>query len=139
MLSDTLNTNEIKDTAGTEVEFSRQSSVGRKTIFSTTVVNPALPHLMTVAHLESGSGLKKRRRSVLRFDKTSISTVDSLTPVTASAYCVLDFPVGANINDDEAQSVLANLMSILATTGAGTTVLFDSTGNGAAALLNGTL
>jgi hypothetical protein len=86
-----------------------------------------------------GVGLKKRRRSVVRFDKTIVSTVDSATLVTVSAYAVLDFPVGGLVANTEATNVLAELMSFLATTGAATTVLFDCTGNGAATLINGGL
>jgi len=62
-----------------------------------------------------------------------------VTPITVTAYTVLDFPVGASSTSAEAANVLAELMSFLSTTGAGTTVLFDCTGNGAAALLNGSL
>jgi hypothetical protein len=39
----------------------------------------------------------------------------------------------------EATNVIAELQSFLSTTGAGTTVLFDGTGNGAVALLTGGL
>jgi hypothetical protein len=74
-----------------------------------------------------------------RFDYTVISDVDSITPVTASAYAVTDTPIGAVTTNDAAALALANLMSFLSTTGAGTTVLFDGTGSGAVALLNGSL
>lgn len=140
MLNNTLNTNEIKNSAGVEVEFTRQSNpTARSTIFNTVVVDPAKPHLLTIGHQESGSGLKKRRRSLCRFDKTVISGVDNVTPITVSAYAVLDFPVGASTTDAEAKNVLAELMSFLASTGATTTILFDGTGNGAQALLNGSI
>lgn len=139
MLSNTLNTNEIKNSSGTEVEFSRLSTVGRTTEFAQIAETPALPHRMSIAHSEIGSGLKKRRRSVVRFDKTIVSTVDNVTPVTVSTYTVLDSPVGAITTNAEPTNVLAELMSFLATTGAATTVLFNGTGYGADALLNGGL
>lgn len=139
MLSNSLNTNEIKNSAGTEVEFSRQSTSGRSTIFAQVGEPPYEPHRLTISHQETGVGMKGRRRSVVRIDKTVISGVDSSTPITVSAYVVLDFPVGASTSVTEAANVLAELMSFLSTTGAGTTVLFDGSGNGASALLNGSL
>jgi len=139
MLSNTLNTNEVKDSAGAEVEFSRLSTSDRKTEFGKISETPSLPHRINIAHQETGSGMKKRRRSVIRVDKTTISGVDSQTPLTTSAYMVLDYPVGASSTNAEAANVLAELMSFCATTGAATTVLFNCTGNGADALLNGGL
>jgi len=139
MLSNTLNTNEIKNSAGTEVEFSRLSTVGRSTEFAQIAETPSAPHRMSIAHTEIGTGLKKRRRSVVRIDKTIVSTVDNVTPVTCSAYIVLDSPVGAITTNAEPTNVIAELLSFCATTGAATTVLFNGTGNGADALLNGGL
>jgi len=140
-LSNTLVTNEIKNSAGTEVEFGRigDGPTPRSTVFAQVGEAPSLTHRLNLAHQESGSGLKKRRRSLVRFDKTVISTVDSVTPVVVSAYMVLDAPVGALATSAEMAHVLAELMSFCATTGAATTVLFDCTGNGAAALLAGSL
>jgi hypothetical protein len=139
MLANTLNTNEIKNAAGTEVEFQRLSSSERETVFGQITETPALPHRLTIKHQETGLGLKKRRRSVIRFDKTSIATVDNVTPVTTSAYAVLDAPVGALSANTEMAAVTAELMSFLASLGASTTILYDGTGNGAATLLNGGL
>lgn len=139
MLSNTLNTNEVKNSAGTEVEFSRLSTNARQTIFAAIAESPSAPHRLTIGHQEAGSGLKKRRRSLVRFDKTVISTVDSVTPVTVSAYIVLDTPVGALTTSAEMANVIAELLSFCSTTGAATTVLFDGTGNGASCLLNGSL
>jgi hypothetical protein len=139
MLSNTLNTNEIKNAAGTEQEFGRLSTGPRQTEFSLLTESPSAPHRLSIAHQETGSGIRKRRRSVVRFDKTVVSTVDNVTPVTISAYAVLDAPVGALTANTELANVLANLNSFLSTTGAGTTVLFDGTGNGSAVLLAGGL
>jgi hypothetical protein len=139
MLSNSLNTNEIKNSGGAEVEFSRLSTSDRQTVFAQVAETPSAPHRLTIAHQETGSGMKLRRRSVVRFDKTVISGVDSVTPITVSAYAVLDFPVGASTTAAEAANALAELMSFLASLGASTTILYDGTGNGAAALLNGSL
>jgi hypothetical protein len=83
--------------------------------------------------------MKQRRRSLVRFDKTVTSGVDSVTPITVSAYAVLDFPTGASTSAAEAANVIAELMSFLASLGASTTILYDGTGNGAKALLEGGL
>ena len=139
MLANTLNTNEIKDSAGAEVEFSRLVQSGRETVFAKVSETPSLPYRLTVKHQETGSGIRKRRRSLIRFDKTVMSGVDTTLPVTVSAYMVLDTPVGALTANTDPTNVIANLLSLIATTGAATTVLFDGTGNGAKALLNGDL
>lgn len=139
MLSNTLNTNEIKNAAGTEVEFQRLSTAERSTEFGQITESPSQPHRLKISHQESGSGFAARRRSVVRFDKTVASTVDSTKTCSVSAYCVLDAPVGALTANTEFTNVLAELMSFLATTGAATTVLFDCTGNGAATLVSGGL
>lgn len=136
MLSNTLNTNEVKNAAGTEVEFTRLSTGERSTVFGQVSESPSSPHRLTISHQETGTGLKLRRRSLLRFDKTVVSTVDNATPVTASAYIVLDAPVGALTANTEIANVLAELLSFTGTQ-ASSTLLYDGTGNGAAALLSG--
>jgi len=139
MLSNTLNTNEIKDSAGAEVEFSRMSQSGRATEFAKINESPVAPHRIKISHLESGAGIKKRRRSMVRVDKTVPSTLDATVMVTDSAYIIKDTPVGALSTNAEPANTLAELLSFCATTGAGTTVLFDGSGNGAKALLEGSL
>lgn len=139
MLSNTLNTNEIKNAAGTEVEFQHLWNEGRSRTFAQIAESPSLQHRLKIQHLESGSGIKLRRRSVVRFDKTVISPVDDVTPVVISAYCVLDTPQGALEANTEPTNVLAELMSFMASLGANTTILYDGTGNGATSLLNGSL
>lgn len=139
MLNNTLNTNEVKNAAGTEKEFSRIGISDRSTEFALIGESPAAPHRLKIAHQETGAALKLRRRSVIRFDKTSVSDVDNATPVTTSAYMVVDAPIGAKTTDADTKEVLANLMSFTATTGAATAVLFDGTGNGAVAALTGGL
>jgi len=139
MLTNTLNTNEVKDSAGAEVEFTRLSIADRSTVFAKISESPATPHRLAISHQESGAGLGKRRRSVVRVDKTVVSSVDSVTPVVVSAYIVLDTPVGALTVATEPTHVLAELMSFVASLGASTTILYDGTGNGAQVLLTGGL
>jgi hypothetical protein len=137
MLPTNLNTNEVKNAAGTEVEFSRLATLDRSVTFAQVSETPNLPHRLKVSHLETGSGSDKRRRSVVRFDKTV--TGASALPRTISAYVVLDIPVGDLSALTEVGNVAAELNSFLSTTGAGTTVLFDGTGYGTAACINGSL
>lgn len=137
MLSNTLNTNEVKNASAVEVEFNRISTAARSTEFAQIAETPNLPHRLKISHQETGSGSTTRRRSVVRFDKTVAGA--SGLPRTVSAYCVLDAPVGDLGAQTEIKNVLAELMSFLATTGAATTVLFDCTGNGAVALIDGAL
>jgi hypothetical protein len=139
MLPTTLNTNEVKNSAGTEVEFSRLKTFDRSLIFRQTTETYALPFRLAISHAESGSGINLRRRSLVRFDKKVMSTVDTSLPVVVSAYAVVDIPQGALLASTEVAHVLAALMSFLASLGASTTILYDGTGNGAAALINGDL
>jgi hypothetical protein len=137
MLSNTLVTNEIKDASAAEVEFQRISTNGRSTEYAQITETPIAPHRLKISHLESGTGAAKRRRSVVRFDKT-VTGADNL-PVTISAYTVLDIPVGDVATYTETKNVLAELMSFCASLGASTTILYDCTGNGAVCLTSGGL
>jgi hypothetical protein len=139
MLSNSLVTNEVKNSAGTEVEFSRLSTLDRATTFSKVAEVPSLPLRLAISHQESGNGIKLVRRSVVRFDKTIVSEVDNITPVTISAYAVMVIPVGHLDTLAEPAHVHAHLISFLASLGASTTILYDGTGNGGVCLLNGSL
>lgn len=139
MLSNTLNTNEVKNSAGAEVEFNHLQANERTRVFSQIAESPSSPHRLSISHQETGVGIKRRRRSVVRIDKTSVSGVDATTLCTNSCYIVLDTPVGASTSMAEATNVIAELLSFCATTGAGTTVLFDGSGNGASVLISGGL
>lgn len=138
MLSNTLNTNEVKNASGSEVEFTHLEQSGRSREFALLNENPSLPHRLLISHQESGKGIKARRRSVVRIDKASISTVDSVSSVTSSAYLVLDIPVGAISDMTDPKAVLAEVTSFIATLG-NNTFLYDGTGAGAAVLLSGGL
>lgn len=139
MLSNNLTTNEVKNSAGTEVEFVRLSIGDHKTEFSASGEIPNAPNRLKISHQESGVGFNKRRRSMVRFDLTLQSTVDTTKFTTLSAYTVLDVPLGAFNSSTYFKTVLAQLMSFLASTGADTTIKYDCTGCGADALVNGTL
>jgi len=134
-----LNTNEVKNRSGVEVEFRRQSSSARQLVFAQVGETPAAPHRITVSHQEIGSGTATRRRSVVRVDQMVSSNLDTTKMVKVSAYAVLDIPVGELASYDSAKDTLAELVSMLASRGASTTILFDCTGVAAEALVNGSL
>jgi len=136
MLANTLVTNEIKNASGTEQEFQRLKLGDGRTEFALIGESPAVPHRLIVSHQETGSGINRRRRSVIRFDKTAVSVYDGTRFVKDSCYVVMDRSIGDQSDDTVPKLLLANLMSFLATTGAGTTVLFDGTGTGASNLLS---
>jgi len=137
MLNNTLNTNEVKNAAGTEVEFSRLGTEGRTTEFAQIAETPNAQHRLKISHQETGSGAALRRRSMVRFDKTVIGV--SGQPRKVSCYIVVDAPVGDLNSSTEIKNVIAENLSFCATTGAATTVLFDCTGNGASVLTDGGL
>jgi len=137
MLNNALNTNEVKNSAGAEVEFSRLSIDGKQTEFSQVGETPAYQHRLSIKHQELSTGAKARRRSVVRIDKT-VSGVDG-SPTKVSAYCVIEIPNGNLATYDEPKNVVAELMSFMASTGANTTILYDCSGNGASSLINGSL
>jgi len=138
MLSLTLNTNEVKNAAGTGVNFRHlRYGEGREHIYHEVDESPALEHRLTIKHSDTGKGVLQRRRSMYRFDKSVVSTVDTSRIVTASSIHILDLPVGAMLVQTEFANVCAEGMSFLASLGASTTILYNCTGNGAAILLSG--
>jgi len=137
MLPTNLTTNEVKDSAGAEIEFTRLSTLDRSVTFAKSSETPNAPYRLKVSHLETGSGTALRRRSVVRVDKTITGV--SGTPRIVSAYVVLDAPSGDISATTELAQVIANLNSFMASLGASTTILYDGTGYGAAALINGSL
>lgn len=139
MLPIALNTNEVKNSAGVEQEFGRLSQSDRSLTFNLLVEPPNAPHRITLSHSEVGSGVARRRRSLIRVDKTVFGTVDPTRAEKISAYVVIDVPSGNLGTTAEIANVMANLNSLLSTTGAATTVLFDGSGHGSAVLINGTL
>jgi hypothetical protein len=136
-LSNTLNTNEVKNAAGTEVEFQHLSQEGRMRIFAQVGESPSLQHRIKVSHQETGANTERVRRSVVRVDKYVTGASGKMVPI--SFYKVAVIPVGELSNLTEVANVSAELDSFCATTGAATTVLFDGTGNGDSCLLNGSL
>lgn len=139
MLPTTLNTNEVKTSAGVEIEFQRIRQSERQLEFAKIGESPALPLRLLVSHQESGEGIVRRRRSLVRFDYTLNGQVDTTKTMRISAYAVLDLPIGQLTALSEPTHVMAFLNSFLSSRGATTTILYDGTGCGAEALINGSL
>jgi hypothetical protein len=132
-------TNEVKDAAGTEVEYNLLSSNGQKLILKKVAESPAYPDRLTVSHQEIQTGLAKRRRSLVRFDLAAAGQVDATIPAVASAYLVIDIPIGNQTTNALVLGALARLGSFVFTLSGNTTFLRDGTGTGAALLLDGSL
>lgn len=139
MLASTLVTNEVKNAAGTEEEFERFSSDGRSAVYMKVNEVPAYPHRLTINHSESGTGVNRRRRSVVRIDKTVAGQIDTTVAMRGSVYIVGDFPVGNISTNALIADIIANLLSFSASLGANTTILYDGTGNGAKTLIAGSI
>lgn len=130
-----LVTNEVKDSTGTEVEYLRYSSPGSELVFAKSGEAPNLEDRLTVAHAEISAGVARRRRSKVGFsvDITGNSGVIR----TINVYQVADIPVGDISDLTVVTAVVAKLMSVIASKGASTTILYDCSGYGAEALVNG--
>jgi hypothetical protein len=138
MTPTSLNTNEVKSSAGTEIEFSQFSvGPGRTATWQQVGELPNLEHRLKISHQELGSANDQRRRSQVRVDRNVVGA--SGTPRTISFYVVADIPIGDVSDYDTVKDALAELMSFVASTGATTTILYNCTGHGATALVNGTL
>lgn len=136
-ISATLNTNEVKNAAGTEVEFClRSTGPGSQCEFQQIAESPAYPHRIGISHQETGVGMAAVRRSRLGTYKTVPSTVDVTRSAPIAMYSVLVYPKGLLLADTEVKNVMAEHISLLASTGADTVIKFDCTGTGADVLLN---
>jgi hypothetical protein len=139
MLNNTLNTNEIKGSAGTGVTFSRLSINGRSTEFSYSGETPAKPSRLKISHQDFGTGLTRRRRSMIRFERTDTGQVDATQTVKNAVYVVADLQVGNMSSNAYPVELFAYLNSFMASLGASTTILYDGSGNGSALLYSGGL
>jgi hypothetical protein len=135
MLNNTLNTNEVKDRAGAEIELERRSTgPGQITEFKKLSETAGLPVRLSIKHETSGTGIKETRRSVVE----AINTVENSDgeKVTSIARFSVVHPSGLADDFNGLKDAIAMILSFCATTGAGTTVLLDGSGSGANALIN---
>lgn len=139
MLTDTLNTNQVKNSNGTEIEFQHQQSIGRSRTFSKIGESPALPHRIEIAHQETGDGLNRIRRTKVGVTKFVTSEVDPTKITKIRCTMTFEIPEGHLTSMAEPTNVFANCISCLASTGADTVIKFDGTGTFAAAALSGSI
>jgi hypothetical protein len=136
-LPQNLNTNEVKNAAGTEVEFLYRDEVGRTREYAASGEAPNLPHRIRVKHAETGKGIELVRRSVAQVEKQVLGV--SGTKRAILVYKVAVVPVGDIADLSAVKDASAELDAFCATTGAATAVLFDGSGYGDSAIINGTL
>jgi hypothetical protein len=136
-LPQTLNTNEVKIAAGTELEFGFYNEVGRMREYAASGEAPNLPHRLKVSHQEVGKGLDLVRRSVARVDKTITGASGAKRVI--SFYKVAVIPQGDIADYTAVKDASAELASFCSLTGADSTLKYDGTGTGDSALINGTL
>lgn len=139
-----LNTNEVKSSAGTEIEFIRMGadiSNPRSMVFQYANEIPGRPFRITAAHKEQGEGRQVVRRSLwkteVKCDPTTLvdATIDSRIKVTT----VMEVPQGNLLNLTQVKDLGAAHGSSLMSRGADSTILFNCTGVGMEAIVNGTL
>lgn len=137
-----LNTNEVKNSSGTEVEFTRLGPLDtnpRSVQFAYVGESPAYPRRIIASHAFSGTGTALRRRSLVRVNYALIGQVDATKVETISFYAVADIPQGNLTGVTEMTHAYAYLNSFLSSLGASTTILYDGTGNGGEVLLRQSL
>lgn len=135
MLSTSLLTNEVKDRLGVEQEFEHHDLSGRTHIYRRKGQAPSLPTYLKIAHQVTGVSTSTVRRSVVRVDKSVVGKSGKV--VNVSCYKVWVVPEGELDDLEDVQDVSANIDSFCATTGAANVVLFDGSGNGDSAGING--
>lgn len=139
-----LNTNEAKIAAGTEVEFLRFGSLPsnpRSLEFAFSSEAPGRPFRLQFAHMELGEGRKRLRRSMFRtqmvFDSTNL--IDNTIVTACRVTTVFEVPIGNLSGLGHVKDVGAVHGSVLMSRGVDSTILFNCTGVGMEALVNGSL
>lgn len=141
MLPTNLNTNQVKNSAGTEVEYLFHKEEGRTREYAKSGESPALKSRLLFQHQTVGKegAFSQLRRSNFSTKEYVISDRDNLTAVPITASTTFTVPEGALLSLNAAKDVLAKHISCLASDGTDTTVKFACTGTAAEALLNGSL
>lgn len=139
-----LTTNEVKNAAGVEIEFNRLgalSSNPRSLEFAYASEQPARPFRMAWAHQELGTERARIRQSVQKTNYTVPTTnlVDTTRSTTVTVQTKVTVPIGNLTSLADVKDAVAAHVSALASRGADSTILFNCTGVGAEALVNGSL
>jgi hypothetical protein len=137
MLPNTLVTNEVKNASGVEQEFARQKEEGPSVQFVHKTAAPNLPHYIRFSHREVGKDAELRRQSVREVVKTVIG-VSGVQRKVIDRHTT-DFPIGDLADMTEPKNVMAEGGSLDYTLTGTATFLYDGTGNGSSALLEGSI
>jgi len=140
-----LNTNEVKNSSGVELEFLRvgphKSNPTRSLEFQHSLEVPSSPFRIIFSHAEQGDERNNIRRSLFKtfYTVDAASLVDITIPSKIIATTVLQVPQG-NLKDFVAvKNVMAAHGSCLMSRGVDSTILFNCTGIGAEVLTLGVL
>lgn len=136
MLPTVLNTNQVKSSAGVEVEFQQVDNQGRQVVYAKIGEAPNAEERILVSHQTTGSGAREVRRSMAASTFEEAGLDGSI--VQWKAHLVLTAPQGNIANYNGAKEVLARLGSFVFLTGADNTFVFNGSGTGADSLINGT-
>jgi hypothetical protein len=137
-LADNLNTNELKNEAGTEVEYLNFDKGSRMKEWFKSGEVPGLPSHLKIQHREIGEGVDKKRQSNISLYITEIGSVDTTKQAKSIGSFSTTVPIGNIPNFAKITTVMACLGSLCYTNGTNTFV-YDGTTPGAAALINGTI
>jgi len=144
MLPTQLNTNEVKNAAGTEVEFVRLGPIEGRPLsveFSKSGELPAYPIRLFASHEFIGEGRSRRRRTVtgVNYTVSGAHLVDATIATIQKSYTVTDTPIGNLASMAAPQDAMAFLISMLASRGVDATIKYDGTGCFAEVHLGGNL
>jgi len=137
MLPTNLTTNEVKNAAGTEVEFLRWRASERTVEFQKSGEAPNAENHLKVSHQEIGSGVDARRRSAVIGNQQIIGVSGAQREIKVSI--VYDIPVGDVADYTAVNTLAAEVGSFTFLDGTGSTFLFAGTGVGHAAARDGSL
>jgi len=137
MLNAILNNNEVRNAAGTAIIMQSQGTVGRTHTYTYVGSDPRLVTTLTIKHQEVGTGARLVRESLVAAETCSIGA-DGVTIVKSRAQLKVSAPIGAVNSMAPVTDAVAYLLSFVGTTGT-STLLYNGTGTGAAAVLAGAI
>lgn len=137
MLPTNLTTNEVKNSAGTEVEFYRWSASERTVEFAKAGEAPNAENHLKVSHQEVSSGVDARRRSAVIGNQQITGLSGKQREIKVSI--VYDIPIGDIADYTAVNTLAAQVGSFTFLDGTGTTFLFAGTGVGHAAIRDGSV
>lgn len=142
MLPDNLDTNQVRNRLGAEVEFVYQDGAGGQfRVYKRKNGAPNLIETITVQHRTVGKGTERVRQSNISIVKEVVSDTDPTKRAIIRQSKSFWVPEGHLADLDDVKDVDAYMNTFCAQTSAGTSgvLVMDGTGLGAEALINGTI